>query len=317
MRSRKIAVVTAVCLLALASSALGTVRVFVTPASAGYGLTIPENAFVPTYSVTYPNGVTEGCEDFTSGMHVCTSFPPPEAPAGTCANPVVVPPDDFAYIWLQFQSEPAGVKINGLQIMIHECGQSPPASVEVCYYLQCNTDGLPPVNHKRWDGTAMPPDYPEWRQNPQTMVAITADGLVNLASDPPPEENWNMHDFQAGGSGWATGVTLVGAVQAQTGKTYAIDITNIMFSTPPNPFVAGGAFYWPCRGDVNCDGQIDFGDINPFVLYLTDYNAWLTTYAGCHPLNGDIDGDGAYGQGSFGDINPFVDLIVNGQGPCP
>jgi hypothetical protein len=25
----------------------------------------------------------------------------------------------------------------------------------------------------------------------------------------------------------------------------------------------------PCRGDLNCDGVIDFGDINPFVALLS------------------------------------------------
>jgi hypothetical protein len=75
------------------------------------------------------------------------------------------------------------------------------------------------------------------------------------------------------------------------------------------------------RGDLNCDGSTDFGDINPFVLYLSDFACWQATY-GCDPLNGDINGDGTYP--SFGDINPFVALLVNGppyigdcwHGPC-
>ena len=62
-------------------------------------------------------------------------------------------------------------------------------------------------------------------------------------------------------------------------------------------------------GDLNCDGAIDFGDINPFVLYLSNFAQWQTYY-GCNPLNGDINGDGTYGQASFGDINPFVALLT-------
>jgi len=65
-----------------------------------------------------------------------------------------------------------------------------------------------------------------------------------------------------------------------------------------------------CVGDLNCDGHISFGDINPFVQYLSANASWVTTYPTCNPLNGDINGDGTYGQGSFGDINPFVSLIV-------
>jgi hypothetical protein len=64
-----------------------------------------------------------------------------------------------------------------------------------------------------------------------------------------------------------------------------------------------------CIGDLNCDGHIDFGDINPFVLYLSNFGAWQAAFPGCNPLNGDINCDGTYGQASFGDINPFVALM--------
>ncbi len=65
-------------------------------------------------------------------------------------------------------------------------------------------------------------------------------------------------------------------------------------------------------GDVNCDGVVDFGDINPFVLFLSNFGAWQAAYPGCPPQNGDINQDGTYGQGSFGDINPFVALLSGG-----
>jgi hypothetical protein len=75
-----------------------------------------------------------------------------------------------------------------------------------------------------------------------------------------------------------------------------------------------------CIGDVNCDGQVDFADINPFVLYLSNNGVWQSTYAGCDPANGDINCDGTYGQASFADINPFVALMTQcgGNGcACP
>ncbi len=62
-------------------------------------------------------------------------------------------------------------------------------------------------------------------------------------------------------------------------------------------------------GDLNCDGNVDFGDINPFVLYLSNFAGWQATYSRCPPQNGDINGDGQYP--SFGDINPFVRLLTN------
>jgi hypothetical protein len=72
-----------------------------------------------------------------------------------------------------------------------------------------------------------------------------------------------------------------------------------------------------CTGDVNCDGQIDFGDINPFVQYLSAYESWLASYPDCNPLNGDINHNGIYGQGAFDDINPFVALLSSGALPIP
>jgi hypothetical protein len=72
-----------------------------------------------------------------------------------------------------------------------------------------------------------------------------------------------------------------------------------------------------CVGDLNCDGQIDFHDINPFVQYLSKFDLWQTQYPGCNPLNGDINGDGIYGFGSFKDINPFVTLLCSAPLPIP
>jgi hypothetical protein len=60
-------------------------------------------------------------------------------------------------------------------------------------------------------------------------------------------------------------------------------------------------------GDMNCDGTVDFGDINPFVMRLTSPGLYWTTFPACADTNGDINGDGAVG---FGDINPFVALLA-------
>jgi len=64
------------------------------------------------------------------------------------------------------------------------------------------------------------------------------------------------------------------------------------------------------RGDLNCDGSINFGDINPFVLALTNWGAYLQEYPNCGVYLADIDGNGYV---DFGDINPFVALL-SGQG---
>ncbi|MEW6250996.1 MAG: hypothetical protein AB1716_10145 [Planctomycetota bacterium] len=61
------------------------------------------------------------------------------------------------------------------------------------------------------------------------------------------------------------------------------------------------------RGDTNCDGAVDFDDINPFVLALTDPRAYGAAYPDCNVLHADTNGDG---QVNFDDINPFVALLT-------
>jgi hypothetical protein len=59
-------------------------------------------------------------------------------------------------------------------------------------------------------------------------------------------------------------------------------------------------------GDVNCDGAVDFEDINPFVLALSGPDAYADDYCFCHHENADCNGDGAV---NFDDINAFVALL--------
>jgi hypothetical protein len=68
------------------------------------------------------------------------------------------------------------------------------------------------------------------------------------------------------------------------------------------------------RGDMNCDGVVDFGDINPFVLGLTSRAGYEAQFPECQWLNADCNNDG---QVDFGDINAFVALLVGPQlGQC-
>jgi hypothetical protein len=63
----------------------------------------------------------------------------------------------------------------------------------------------------------------------------------------------------------------------------------------------------PRSGDVNCDGVVGFGDINPFIQALTERADYRESYPGCWPENADINGDGSV---DFLDINPFIDLLI-------
>jgi hypothetical protein len=59
-------------------------------------------------------------------------------------------------------------------------------------------------------------------------------------------------------------------------------------------------------GDMNFDGRVNFGDINPFVLALSDPGGYDAAYPCGNIMDADVNADG---QVSFGDINPFVALL--------
>jgi formylglycine-generating enzyme required for sulfatase activity len=59
----------------------------------------------------------------------------------------------------------------------------------------------------------------------------------------------------------------------------------------------------PPVGDMNCDGVVDFKDINPFVLAIQSKPLYEAAYPGCDWRNGDCNGDGWV---DFRDINCFV-----------
>lgn len=59
-------------------------------------------------------------------------------------------------------------------------------------------------------------------------------------------------------------------------------------------------------GDLNCDGVIDFGDINPFVAALSGQAGYESQYPDCEWMNADCNGDDLV---DFQDINAFVALL--------
>jgi hypothetical protein len=75
-----------------------------------------------------------------------------------------------------------------------------------------------------------------------------------------------------------------------------------------------GIFFGPgttcpgfCPGDTNCDGSIDFFDIDPFLLALFDPTGYSAAYPACAPLGtADVNNDGNV---DFFDIDPFLNVL--------
>ncbi len=94
------------------------------------------------------------------------------------------------------------------------------------------------------------------------------------------------------------------------------DVKVVVFAQTPNAaapaniyntaFVSG-PIDW-LKGDMNCDGALNFVDINPFVLALTNPSGYQAAFPDCNIMNADINGDSVV---DFRDINPFVRLLTS------
>ena len=109
----------------------------------------------------------------------------------------------------------------------------------------------------------------------------------------------------AGGSGNAHVITMDTSMPGPLSGT-----VTIASNAPDEPTrvvtLVGEVLPGGLVGDLDCDGDVDFHDINPFVLALSDPVAYQAAYPGCDILNGDCDGDGDV---DFDDINAFVALL--------
>ncbi len=271
-----------IVVLAVVASASASVQIFFTN-----GGTYPWLGPGPIYGPLAPTG-GHG-QDYSEDGYVPDfgAFPGEFVPSATARVGGTV------YIWLRFNNEPDRAKLQGLDLVL---GGSP---ADVAYYI-C----LDPAAYKRWDGSCASPDCPAFKGNPrQILVAITSYGIRNDAFDMPP----NLYEDGAART------ALLGAVKYEQPGVYTprLGPGGISYQNHPPPTVEFGSLTITlpaCRGDTNCDGNIDFNDIDPFVAALSGGACCDGTGYNC-----DINGDG---QVDFNDIDPFVALLTTGA-TCP
>jgi len=142
------------------------------------------------------------------------------------------------------------------------------------------------------------------------ITTANVDGNVNLASgatldvdlqdgfSPSGGESFNLFDFTGSLSGSFNEdlASLSGDLSWNTADLLSDGLLSIN----------GGALI----GDMNGDGQINNLDINPFVLGLTDEQAFEQQFGVDPAERGDINGDGQFNNL---DINPFVSLLTDGS----
>ncbi|MEW6251275.1 MAG: PQQ-dependent sugar dehydrogenase [Planctomycetota bacterium] len=98
------------------------------------------------------------------------------------------------------------------------------------------------------------------------------------------------------------GRSLLGFGQDAAGELY------VLANGTGTPFGTTGVVQRlvSAAGDLNCDGVVNFDDINPFVLALSDPVGYAAAYPDCDRQLADINGDDVV---NFDDINPFVALL--------
>lgn len=125
-------------------------------------------------------------------------------------------------------------------------------------------------------------------------------------SNPPtlPPGAFNLtlevHPFTPGDSIVRYSVALLSPQSVGLGKVHVADC-------------AGNACVVPVRldgelttGDINCNGAVDYDDIDPFVLALGGESAYLDAFPDCRCLNADCNNDGTV---SYEDIDAFVTVL--------
>ncbi len=93
----------------------------------------------------------------------------------------------------------------------------------------------------------------------------------------------------------------------QSAHPSLFEITGADLSAPL--LVRGAQVTTAGPADANCDGTVDFFDIDPLLLALFNPGGYEAQYAGCG--NGDVNGDGVT---DFFDIDPFLACLFSG---CP
>ena len=167
------------------------------------------------------------------------------------------------------------------------------------------------LDYNRVDGLLY--GYTEYGDSGLYSIDLDSGEMTKIA-EPPPADNTQ-------GRGMAVGnntVYLVATRGDDGVPFFAYDLSQGLngewqpFTNPYPAYHSTGAGAWvaePLIGDMNCDGMVNFFDIDGFVLAVTDPSAYEATYPDCDIMLADCNGDG---EVNFFDIDAFVELIVGG-----
>ncbi len=146
---------------------------------------------------------------------------------------------------------------------------------------------------QRWDGAIA--DVRIWNVA-RTAGDIAATYASELTGNEPGLVGWYRLDEGNGAT----------ALDAVSGQAAAIHGGPAWIAAAPCP---------PCiRGDANCDGLVNFFDVDPFVLALFNLSHYEADFCGGDVCTADTDCSGAV---NFLDIDTFVECLFGNSAGCP
>ena len=152
-------------------------------------------------------------------------------------------------------------------------------------------------------------------QQPMDATVCAGDAVtfrVVADASPPPSYQWRKDGEDIPD---ATDPTLtIDPVTFADAGVYDVVITNLCGVVISDPALLTVLDCTLLLGDLNCDGQLNGGDIDLFFLALGDPGAYLKAFPNCNPLNGDINCDGAL---NGGDVDFFFACLGAGGCTCP
>jgi hypothetical protein len=147
------------------------------------------------------------------------------------------------------------------------------------------------------------------------IVWVVYDNTSRAAIVFPSTDTGEDRTYFTGSGGSLTVDIVARALElSQFGVPDGADVTEVrLFVEGPacDPLGLGVLAPTGPAGDVNCDGAVDFFDIDPFVLALFDAEGYDAAFPDCNIQNGDLNGDHSV---DFFDIDPFVACLFE---TCP
>ncbi len=163
-----------------------------------------------------------------------------------------------------------------------------------------------------WDTTTIEDDAQRWGCTVfcanNTIASIDDSPYAEIVADVIPRRTRFFLPPEGACVRWAARDLATGALlQSATSIAEAEGVVVVTGLRVPRDPDRVRLSIFPCLdGDVNCDGAVDFFDIDPMLLALFDAAAYAATYPGCD--NGDVNNDGST---DFFDIDPFLNCLFN------